>query len=199
MLPSLSLNPTTYTYVLDNMQTILLILVWLIAQCAVQTVAQFGVANKKHTAQKETSSDEFDGLHPREALVQTLLKRGRGKISVEDATNIAFLLETANKDPKTLQMVEKMKREEEQALSALVAETPDEQLIFHLHTALEEIKLLDILFADPARALKEMEKEGMIEPKRIKEYQKNPKLLEEDTRRSLYFSFISMSVAAGFL
>lgn len=180
------------------MQSFLLLFFVVAAQCAISTVAQFGVASNRNIKQIETS-DDFDGVHPREALVQTLLTRGHGKISMDDATNIAFLLETASKDPKTQEMVAKMKTDQIETIAALVAETSDEQLMHHLHTALEEIMMLDILFKDPAKAVREMEKEGMIDPKHLGDYQKNPALLEDDTRKSLYFTFISLSVAAGFL
>ena len=170
----------------------------LVSQSALTAMAQFGVASKRNVVQTEFN-DDFDGVYPREALVQTLLSRGQGQLSVQDATNIAFLLESANNNQQTQDLVEKMRNDEKESIAALVAETSDKQLILHLRTALEEIKMLDTLFADPARAVKEMEKEGMIDPKRLKDYKINPALLESDTRKSLYFSFLSLSVAAGFL
>ena len=171
---------------------------FLVSLSAYTAMAQFGVTSKRNVLHTEIN-DDFDGVHPREALVQTLLSRGRGQLSVEDATNIAFLLESANNDRQTQDLVYKMRNDEKESIAALVAETSDEQLILHLRTALEEIKMLDTLFADPARVVKEMEKEGMIDPKRLKDYKNNPALLESDTRKSLYFSFLTLSVAAGFL
>jgi hypothetical protein len=118
---------------------------------------------------------------------------------VNDATNIAFLIETARKDPATLEMVGTMKTVQRETIAALVAETSDEQLMRQLHVALEEIKMLDILFKDPVKAVEEMDKEGLIDHKMLRHYQKNPALLEEETRKSMYFTFITLSVAAGFL
>jgi hypothetical protein len=165
-------------------------------------VGQFGVASNRDVVEQvvvETSDGSFDGVHPREALVQTLLTRSHGKLHVNDATNIAFLIETARKDPATLEMVGTMKTVQRETIAALVAETSDEQLMRQLHVALEEIKMLDILFKDPVKAVEEMDKEGLIDHKMLRHYRKNPALLEEETSKSMYFTFITLSVAAGFL
>jgi hypothetical protein len=44
-----------------------------------------------------------------------------------------------------------------------------------------------------------MLQDGMVPEKQIKYYMKNPRELEEDTRKGLYFSFASLAVAGGFL
>ena len=59
--------------------------------------------------------------------------------------------------------------------------------------------VLDYLFEDKEKALVEMEKAGMIPEEHLKRYQKNPELLEEDTRRGLYMQFVSLAVVGGFL
>ena len=48
--------------------------------------------------------------------------------------------------------------------------------------------------------MEESIKEGLIDDKKkIKEYKKNPALLEADMRKGLYFSFISLAVAGGYI
>ena len=64
---------------------------------------------------------------------------------------------------------------------------------------LDNLKLIEYLFKDPKKAVKEMEKEGMIEKAHIKKYRKDPALLEADTRKGLYFNFISLAVVGGFI
>ena len=44
-----------------------------------------------------------------------------------------------------------------------------------------------------------MEKEGLIEKKRLDFYKKNPDVLAQDTRKGVYFSFVSLAVAGGYL
>jgi hypothetical protein len=73
------------------------------------------------------------------------------------------------------------------------------QIAQALGQALEELEMLEILFQDPARAVREMEKEGLIANDRLSAYKKNPDLLEEDTRTHLYFTFVSIAAAGGYL
>ena len=68
-----------------------------------------------------------------------------------------------------------------------------------LQQVLGELKMLEVVFEDKERALRLMEEEGMVDPERMPEYQKNPALLEEDTWKGLYFTFVTLAVTAGFL
>jgi hypothetical protein len=65
--------------------------------------------------------------------------------------------------------------------------------------AMDNMKLIDYLFQDKERAVREMEKEGMIQKEHLKKYRKDPALLEEDTRRGLYFQFVSLAAVGGFM
>ena len=73
------------------------------------------------------------------------------------------------------------------------------ELVKGLEQAFEELQLLDVLFQDKERALREMDKEGMIEKEKLAMYKKNPDLLEADTRKGLYFMFVALAEAAGYL
>ena len=59
--------------------------------------------------------------------------------------------------------------------------------------------MLEVLFQDKERALREMTKEGMIPEEKLSIYQTNPDLLETDTRRGLYFMFVALAEAGGYL
>jgi hypothetical protein len=61
------------------------------------------------------------------------------------------------------------------------------------------MQMAEILFQDPVRAFIEMEKDGMIPADKIKMYKKNPELLIQDTRKSLYFTVVSLAAAGGYL
>jgi len=64
---------------------------------------------------------------------------------------------------------------------------------------LDEMKMMDFLFKDPVKAVEAFEAEGLLPPEHLETYKKNPELLEDDTRKALYFNFISLAVVGEFL
>jgi hypothetical protein len=109
-------------------------------------------------------------------------------------------LHIAQTDPETVLLIRRMKQGSgEDAFDDFEAEMSPMQIAQGLAQALEEIEMLDYLFQDPARAVAEMEKEGMIPSDKLTLYKKDPALLEEDTRKQLYFAFVSMAAAGGYL
>lgn len=74
-----------------------------------------------------------------------------------------------------------------------------EEILGGMKEAMDNLKLIDILFKDKERAVREMEKEGMIKKEHLKKYRKDPDLLETDTRRGLYFQFVSLAAVGGFM
>jgi hypothetical protein len=114
------------------------------------------------------------------------------------AVDIASLIDAAKSDKDTKFMLQKMKTEEPEAVAGIASLAPLE-IIKGLIQAFEEIKMLDYLFQDKERALLEMDKEGMIDKDKLPIYQKDPDLLEADTRKGLYFMFVALAEAAGFL
>jgi hypothetical protein len=98
----------------------------------------------------------------------------------------------------TIKLIAKLKDENSDELGEL-QQLPEVEVMQGLKETLNELKMCDILFKDQKRALQEMEKEGMIPAKHLKAYQKNPELLEEDTRKGLYFRFVSLAVVGGYL
>lgn len=120
------------------------------------------------------------------------------KLTEQDAHDIAAVIRAAGEDPQTIQMIARLKDENSEHLDEL-RETSGEDILNELKMALDELKMVDYLFQDKERAVKEMEKEGMIPPKHLKKYKKDPSLLEEDTRKAIYFRFVSLAVIGEYL
>lgn len=95
-------------------------------------------------------------------------------------------------------MISKMKTENMEGLEELKNMSPME-VMGGMKETLDNLKLIEYLFKDKEKAVREMEKEGMIDKAHIKKYRKDPELLEKDTRRGLYFQFISLAVVGGFI
>jgi hypothetical protein len=169
--------------------------------------AQFGVASKKETTTQEaqvgvdgeTKIGGENNARPNDALISRLLQSQ--VLSEEQAVDIAALIESASKDPETALLLRRLKEGSgaKDAFGDFASDMSSMQIAQGLAQALEELEMLEILFKDPARAVREMEKEGMIANDRLSAYKKNPDLLEEDTRKHLYFTFVSIAAAGGYL
>lgn len=120
-------------------------------------------------------------------------------LSDEDQALVDQLIKKMKKDKATMEMVNRLKTEQAETLEAMINGMPGPEKVSNLQKILEELQALEILFADPVRALKVMTEDGMVPPERLPQYQENPKLLEEDTRKGLYFSFATMAVTLGLL
>lgn len=161
---------------------------------ATPAAGQFGVPKK--------AQDIADKLQQAQASEAALGADGsqatEGYLSAQDAADMEELIKKAKSDPQTVEMIAKMRAEMGDELEALGKE-PQQEILGGMKQALDEIKMLDYLFKDKERALREMEKDGLIEKKNLKKYKEDPSLLEEDTRRGLYFQFVSLAVAGGFM
>mmetsp|Transcript_13093 Transcript_13093/g.37329 ORF Transcript_13093/g.37329 Transcript_13093/m.37329 type:complete len:202 (-) Transcript_13093:1327-1932(-) len=171
------------------------------------TAAQFGVARDKgkikelllqHQAElaaKQAGSAEVDV----NGETQTGTNPTQGIMSPKDAADLEAILIQASQDEATMKMVVQMKIEMKDEIEALGNE-PSEDILRGMLHQLVEMRFLEVLFKDPERAVEESIKEGLIEDKKkIKEYKKNPALLETDMRKGLYFSLISLAVAGGYI
>jgi hypothetical protein len=121
-----------------------------------------------------------------------------GFLSEKDAADMSAIIDEAKKDLETMAMITRMKNENSDALSEL-HKLSTMEVLGGMKEALDNMKLIEYLFQDKDRAVREMEKEGMIDKAHIKKYRKDPDLLEQDTRRGLYFQFISLAVVGGFI
>lgn len=121
-----------------------------------------------------------------------------GFLSEKDAADMSAIIDQAMKDVETMAMITKLKSENSQHLNELRQYSPME-ILGGMKEVLDNMKLIEYLFQDKERAVREMEKEGMIDKAHVKKYRKDPDLLEQDTRRGLYFQFISLAVVGGFI
>jgi len=176
-----------------------LLLVLLLSITTQHASAKFGVVEPHAEPPAEGNTMELPDVvyQPDEALVRHIIQLSEDKLPLQAAVDVAAVLESAKADPQTQELVKELRNQEE--VAALVSETPQPEIVTNLHAAVEEMKLLDVLFSDPERALRLMQEEGMIPEESVAMYREDPTLLEQDTRRGLYFSFCSFAVAAGLL
>lgn len=145
---------------------------------------QFGVTKEASTdaepKQESNSGDSFT------------------RLTEQDALDIRAVIEAAGEDPETIKLISALKDENAEELKEL-KKLPEEEIMHGLKMTLDEMKVLDFLFQDPVKALEAMEAENLIPPDHLPKYKANPALLEEDTRKALYFRFVSLCVVGGYL
>merc|ERR1712194_152554 len=121
-----------------------------------------------------------------------------GFLTEKDAADMEAIIAEAKKDLETRMLIKKMKEDNVEGLAEL-RKLSTTEVLGGMKEALDNLKLIEYLFKDKEKAVREMEKEGMIERAHIKKYKKDPELLEKDTRTGLYFQFISLAVVGGFI
>ena len=169
------------------------------------TDAQFGVAKAKGKIKELLLQHQADlaakqaGSAEVNVNGETQANPTQGILSPKDAADMEEILIQASQDEETMKMVVQMKVEMKDEIEALGAE-PSEDILRGMLHQLVEMRFLEVLFKDPERAVEESIKEGLIDDKtKIKAYRKDPSLLETDMRKGLYFSFISLAVAGGYI
>lgn len=155
--------------------------------------AQFGV-NKNNNKEKDIIADSVATQRNEQEQQQGPLTN----LTEQDALDIRALIEAAGEDPDTIKLVAALKDENAQDIEEL-RKLPQEEILNGLKAALNELKMLDVLFKDPVKALEAFEAEGLIPPQHLEKYRKDPTLLEDDTRKSLYFQFVSLAVVGDYL
>ena len=116
-------------------------------------------------------------------------------LSDEENAIVKDLLKQIKHDAKTLEMVAKMRSEEAHTLEAMFASLSGPEKVRNLKMIIGEFQAVEVLFKDPVRAVKMMNEDGLIPPARLPEYQRNPQLLEDDTRKGLFFTFVTLALA----
>lgn len=163
----------------------------LLASCLLVSInAQFGIpkvpASLPNQSGEQVSEQSGDGQ--------------QGFLSDQDAADMEAIITEAKKDVETMAMLSKMQAENADAISELQKLSPEE-ILGGMKEALDNMKLIDFLFQNKGkeRAVREMEKEGMIKKEHVKKYRKDPDLLEADTKKGLYFQFVSLAAVGGFM
>lgn len=167
-----------------------------------RTNAQFGRRIKKGVPisipQEIINGDDMMNIEDSGGDSRRPQQESSGFLSEKDAADMSEIIDEAKKDLETMAMITRMKNENIDALSEL-HKLSTMEVLGGMKEALDNMKLIEYLFQDKERAVREMEKEGMIDKAHIKKYRKDPDLLEQDTRRGLYFQFISLAVVGGFI
>jgi hypothetical protein len=185
-----------------KMHVLIFILLFLPSLCA----GQFGVLNNnKDQTGNIPREDDLEAVSvedmKRYMARAATLQAASPNIPSQDAVDLAALLDAVTKDPRTKEMVSNLQgaKGRKESLEAFSDSLTQQQVVEALQQTMDELKALEYLFVDPDRAFVEMQKDGLIPEKQVKFYKENPRQLEEDTRQGLYFSFVSLAVAGGFL
>lgn len=179
---------------------------------------QFGVLNNRNNRDDSSSTGNNGAdLHRRPddtetatvedmkryMLLSAKLQAAAPTISSQDSIDLAAVLDALTNDPQTQQMVRNLNSPEgrEANIQAFSDSRTQQEMVEGLKQTLDELKALETLFQSlgPDRAMDAMIKDGIVAKARIPYYKENPQQLEEDTRQGLYFSFVSLAVAAGLL
>lgn len=160
---------------------------------------QFGVNKEKPVAQAAVGENgEVDyKLHPVAIKVLEMADIGE-----EYATEIATLIDGVRADADSNVMIAMMRKDKGEALQALANDLSPKEVVIALKETIDELKAIEYLFADPERAFVEMEKEGLLnllDKKKLSIYKKDPSILESDTRKGAYFTFVSLAIVGGFV
>lgn len=153
--------------------------------------AQFGVVKQEESVDAATGSISEPEAQSEGGGLTT-------KLTEQDAMDISALVEAAGQDPETIKLIAVLKDENSLDLDEL-RELPLEEVLNGMKGVLDEMKMMDFLFKDPVKAVEAFEAEGLLPPEHLETYKKNPELLEDDTRKALYFNFISLAVVGEFL
>jgi len=115
-------------------------------------------------------------------------------LSEQEALDITLLISSIWKDPESKKLLQLMKGGSgKKAYEQFAKETTDKEVVVGLVQMLEELKALEVLFQDKCRAVAEMDKESMVPKDKWKVYYDNPELLEQDTQKGLFFTFLSLT------
>jgi hypothetical protein len=194
-------NHTHFRHGLDFALSIAL-LCWL---CSVPcSWAEFGIPRRDFRMQ-ESEQVVIDGTtvetkEPADsALVQQLRLHLESAKALPEGTmeQIAVVIEAARKDPETSLLLLRLKGQDD--FVALQRDWSAPQIVLGLADTVQEMKMAQILFQNPARAVVEMERDGLLPAHRVAEYRADPQLLVDDTLKSLYFTFVSYAAAGGYL
>ncbi len=86
----------------------------------------------------------------------------QGFLSEKDAADMSAIIEEARRDLETMAMITRMREENGESLGELKKITTME-VLGGMKQALDNMRLIEYLFEDKERAVREMEKEGMID------------------------------------
>jgi hypothetical protein len=143
----------------------------------------------------------FDASVAQQQLLLVNSANQKNRLSEKDVADIVTLMGQAAADPATRALIHRLKYGSGKAdLADLRLEQSNEQIVDGLRQTMAQLILLEVLFdRDPAVALAELEKDGLVPKEHLPTYRARPELLEQDMRKAYYFSFVSLAVAGEYL
>ena len=155
------------------------------------------------TTETQHTEKEKESMLKQMDIAAKLKELSSNGISNEDALSVAGLLDALTEDEETLELVRNLRKADEgtrdpQLQAFLDSATPTD-IVIGLKQLLDELRSLEVLFRDPQRAVDAMIEDGMIDPSRVELYKENPDQLAQDVQSGIYFSFVTLAVAGGFL
>merc|ERR1712238_267215 len=154
------------------------------------------------SATKEEEESMVNQVH----IAAKLKELSSNGISNDDAISIAGLLDALMIDEETRQLVSNLRQAEDEnngsqdpQLQVFLDDATPKEIVIGLKQLIGELRGIEYLFRDPERAVEEMYKEGMFKESQLGLYRENPAQLAQDVESGLYFSFVTLAVAGGFL
>lgn len=176
-----------------------LVSVWLVC---IPVSAEFGVPKTQNGGAQEANIDADGSVELPSYMELAKTLQSSAPIDMQDAVDLAVVIEAAKMDPETQSMIAKLQEGEEgRHLEALSKDSTQMEIVQTLKAQLDELKAIEALFMDPQRAVTELEKEGLLgeKKKNIEYYRENPEALELELQRGVYFGFVSVAAAGGFM
>ena len=144
------------------------------------------------------SSNRIDEKEVKAELLNTLMKASP-TVEKESAIELAAVIEAAStQDYYQFTTTHSQRIKDGPHVAKLKKDYDESQIVIGMESVVKEMKMLGILFrGDPQRAFAELLKADMIDKSKLSEYKENPELLEEDTRKNLWYNFITLAYAGG--
>ncbi len=120
----------------------------------------------------------------------------------DESILLAQMVQNLKDDKESMMIVEQLKSG---ALKLGIAEdvknADQRDLVVGMINIFDELKALEVLFQDSARAVEEVFKDGMLgeDEEQLNQYRQNPEALKDDMLNGLYISFIYVAHVAGYL
>jgi len=151
------------------------------------------------TAKPETISEE-EALKLMEiaSKITEIVPEYKGDESIV----LAQLVQNLKTDEESMKIVEQLKSGAlKLGIEEDVKNADQRDLVVGMINIFDELKALEVLFQDPARAVEEMLKEGMLgeDEQQLNQYRQNPAALQDEMLNGLYISFIYVAHVAGFM
>mmetsp|Transcript_48093 Transcript_48093/g.48952 ORF Transcript_48093/g.48952 Transcript_48093/m.48952 type:complete len:209 (-) Transcript_48093:49-675(-) len=179
---------------------------WERAEDGAQQQQEHSSSGSSTSSTSSATKEEEESMVNQVHIAAKLKELSSNGISNDDAISIAGLLDALMVDEETRQLVSNLRQAEDEnngsqdpQLQAFLDDATPKEIVIGLKQLIGELRGIEYLFRDPKRAVEEMYKEGMFKESQLGLYRENPAKLAQDVESGLYFSFVTLAVAGGFL